>query len=82
MTNSKTLSDTNNFLSDITKKKSNKPQDIDIVYYVLVKEFGLSLKDIYELPIYYIMGLLSTHHYVKELEEKELKKSLKRKNGK
>jgi hypothetical protein len=83
MTSNKTLRDTEEFLSSISKKKNtNEPSYIDIVYYVLAKEFGLSIKDICELPIPYIVSLLSTHHYVKELEEKELSKSQKRKNGK
>lgn len=76
--NKKTLSDTDAFLSSI-KKKTKAPSEINLIYYLLAKEFGFSLKDIAELPIPYLYQLLGTHNYIKEFEAKEYKKQQKKK---
>lgn len=82
MTNSKTLRDTSDFLASITKKSVNTPSYMEVIYYVLTVDLGLNLKDVFELPIPYIMGLLKVHHYVKEKEDREMSKSRKKQNGK
>lgn len=79
MTSSQTLRDTDNFLSSISKKKRGLPSSIEVIYFILAREFGITLKDLEELPLPYVIGLLKTHNYTKEQEEKEAKKSYKKK---
>jgi hypothetical protein len=66
------LSETNNFLSSITKKQTDKPTNNDFIFYTLAKEFGIT--DLNKYPIPYLKGLIDTHNYIKKLEEREAKK--------
>lgn len=56
-----------------TKKKENKPSDLEMLYYLFWRK-GITLKEINELPIPYIFGILRTFTYVKNEEEKALNK--------
>lgn len=53
--------------------KSNEPSFMEFVYY-LFWDKGISLKEFNELPIPYIIGIISTHKHVKKEEEKAYKK--------
>lgn len=75
MTNNKTLRDTNDFLNSITVKNKNKPLSIEVVYHILAKEYNITLDKICELPVPYLLSLLKVYSYIKEDEERELKKS-------
>jgi hypothetical protein len=54
--------------------KSSKPTFIDTVYY-LFWDKGISLAEFNELPTPYILSVLRTLNYVKEEEQKALRKS-------
>lgn len=56
---------------------SNEPSTIQFIYYLLF-EHGVTLKEIEELPLPYIIGLLNTHAYIKSEEEKAMKKANRR----
>ncbi len=79
MVTSKTLRDTSDFLASVTKKEEFKPSDLEMVYYLLAKEFHLPLDKVDTLPIPYLMGLIGSFNYVKTEEEKAHKKAAKRK---
>jgi len=63
-------------LNELVPEKET-PSNIDFIYYLFFKR-GISLKEFNELPIPYILNIVKTHSYIKEEEEKELKKA----NGK
>lgn len=71
-----TLKDTDAFLSSISKS-SKKPSDFEFNIYILAKEFGITELDKYPIP--YLDSLIKTFVYVKEQEEKQLKKQQKNK---
>ena len=73
-----TLRDTHDFLSSLSKKKEVRPSDLQLTYYILAKEFGFSIKDLEDLPITYIIGLLNSHNYIKKEEEKAHKQANKK----
>jgi len=77
--NKSTLKDTDRFLTSLQSKKKVKPSDLDSIYYILAKEFSLLLDKIDLLPIPYLVSLVDSHNYVKKEEEKEIKKSQRRK---
>lgn len=58
-------------------KDRYKPDFMDTMYY-LFWEKGISSNEFDELPIPYIMRIMKVHNYVKEQEEKEMKKSRKK----
>jgi len=62
------------FLNNVSRKK-DLPSNLDTTYYILLKEFKLSLKDIIELPVPYLDGILKTHSYYVKKEQAELKRS-------
>ena len=66
------LADTNQFLNSISKKKDNTPSELEFVFYILAKEFGIIEHDKYPMP--YLNGLISTYNHIKELEIKASKK--------
>lgn len=64
------------FLSSITKKsKKSKPNNLEMFYYTLAKEFSINLADSFNLPIPYLMNLLRSHNYIRTEEEKESKRN-------
>jgi len=73
MVTSKSLRDTSDFLNSISKKKSFKPSDLEFAYYLLAKEFGITLDKILLYPVPYLIGLISTHNYIKEEDYKAQK---------
>ena len=67
-----------NSLNSLEKfNSSNKPSNLDMVYYIFWEK-GISLTEFNELPIPYIMSIVSTYTYLKEEEEKAYKKANKR----
>lgn len=78
MTLKSTLKDTNDFLSSINKKNKNKPSSMDVIHHVLAAEYNITLDKIILLPIPYLMSLLKTYYYIKEQEDKSLKKKHKK----
>jgi hypothetical protein len=72
----KTLVETDKFLASICKK-SKTPSDYEFYIYILAKEFGITDLDKYPIP--YLDSLIKTFVYVKEQEEKEIKKQQKKK---
>jgi hypothetical protein len=58
--------------------KDNKPTYLDMVYYVFWEK-GISKNEFDKLPLRYIFSIIKTHSYIKDKEEKSLKKSSKRK---
>ena len=71
-----TLKETEEFFKSLTKK-SEKPSDVETIYYVLAKTFGISKLQDYPIP--YLLSLIKAHTYIKELETKEYKKSKSKK---
>jgi len=61
-------------LSSLVVKDINKPTNIDTIYYLFWKR-GISLKEFNELPLPYIFSILNTHRWIKKEEEKQYKKS-------
>ena len=57
----KTVADTSNFLSSLSKK-SKKPSDMQFYLYVLALEFNIT--DITKYPIPYLESLVTTHLYL------------------
>ena len=53
---------------------TNKPSWLDSIYYLFFDK-GITLVDLDRLPLPYILGILRTHSYIKDEEEKELKKA-------
>jgi len=68
------INDTNNFLKSITSKTVNTPTDLEFVFYVLAKEFGITTKDYKYYPVPYLNGLLYTFNHIKEMELEASKK--------
>lgn len=60
------------------KQKSPKPSDIEAIEY-LFWDKGHSQREVDELPIPYIISILNTHSYYRELEEKAQKKANRKK---
>ena len=79
MVTSKTLRDTSDFLSSVSKKDEFKPSDLEMVYYLLAKEFGVTLDRVDKLPIPYLMGLIGSFNYIKSEEDKAHKRATKKK---
>ena len=57
--------------------KSYKPTELETIYY-LFWEKGISLEEFERLPIPYILGVIKTFSYIKNLEQKEIKKARRR----
>jgi len=55
----------------------SKPSFLDTVYY-LFWEKGISYSEFNDLPLPYIFSILRTFNYVKEEEQKAIKKARKR----
>ena len=55
-------------------EKPQEPTDVEMIYY-LFWEKGIGLKEFNNLPLPYIFSILRTFSYVKEQEEKEMKKA-------
>jgi hypothetical protein len=53
--------------------KTRTPSSLEVVYF-LFWEKGISLKELEELPIPYIVSIVNTYTYVKDLEAKAAKK--------
>jgi len=66
------LKETDNFLSSLVKK-SDKPTDIEFIFYILAKEFGITKIDDYEIP--YLNVLIKTYNHAKKEEEKQMKRA-------
>jgi hypothetical protein len=62
-----------NELDEFLLDKEYIPDPIDIIYY-LFWEKGFSMEQVNELPIPYIMSIVSTHGYVKKKEKESLEK--------
>ncbi len=58
--------------------KSKKPDPVSVILY-LFWDKGISWKEFQELPVPYIMSVMKTHSYKIKEEEKELKKSQRKK---
>ena len=56
---------------------SSKPTDLEAIYY-LFWEKGIDYNQFNELPIPYILSIIKTYKYIKDQEEKEIKKSKRR----
>lgn len=54
--------------------KSNKPSNIDSIYYLFFDK-GISLNEFNELPIPYIITIIKTHNYQLKEQEREMKKA-------
>lgn len=65
-------------LEQYTRKGMNAPGPIDFLYY-LFWDKGIDYTRFSELPIPYILGILSTHQYIKKLEAENAKKMNKSK---
>ena len=63
-----------NFLNKHTKSISDKPTNLDMIYY-LFWEKGIDYNAFNELPLPYIFTILKTHSYIKEEEKKEMDKA-------
>lgn len=59
--------------------KAEKPTDLELTFYFL-NEQGLSLKDLDDLPLPYIFGLMRAKAYVDRKEMEARKKAMKRKH--
>ena len=64
-------------LDKIVESNSFKPNNLETVYYIFWDK-GMGFKDFCSYPIPYIVSILNTHNYVRELESKELKKANKK----
>ena len=67
-------------LAQYTRKGSSKPDSLSFIYY-LFWEKGIDLTRFNDLPIPYILDILSTHAYIKEQEEKASKKTQQKKDN-
>jgi len=65
------------FLDELTGQNSNKPSNIDMIYY-LFWEKGIDYNRFKDLPIPYIFKIIATHNWVKTEEEKAYKKANKK----
>ena len=65
------------FLNQVSLK-NDIPSDLSFIYYILVTECSISLKDMQDIPIPYLLSLIDTHQYLKKEEEKAHKKASKR----
>jgi len=79
MVTSKTLRDTSDFLSSISKKKNFEPTNLELVYYILAKDFGITINKVIVLPIPYLLSLINSRNYIVEEENKANKQSIKKK---
>ena len=68
---SNTIAETDSFLASIITSKK-PPSNLDFYLYLLAKEFGITELDKYPIP--YLESLIKTHIYVKEQEQKRMKK--------
>lgn len=60
-------------LDELDKFNSSAPNPTETAMYLFLT-FGISYVEFKQLPIPYILSMLKTHNYVKEQEEKEMKK--------
>ena len=56
----------------------NKPTDLEFIYYWFWRK-DMGLKEFNLLPLPYIFGIINTYTYMKQLEEKEMKKAQRKK---
>ena len=56
----------------------DQPQDFELVLY-LFWEKGIGWNEFKEYPLPYIFSIMKSHHYIKKLEEKEVKKAQRKK---
>lgn len=61
-------------LNELEQFNDKKPSPVDVVLY-LFWDKGISYNEFKDLPIPYIMSILQTHNYVKEEEDKAMKKA-------
>lgn len=60
-------------LDDFVSTRARKPSTTQYIRYLFLT-FGVSYIEFRDLPIPYIIEILNTHVYIKQQEEKELKK--------
>lgn len=66
-------------LSSLDEHFSKKgPSTLEFIYYLFFKR-GIPLDKFNELPIPYILSMVNTHSYIKEEQNKEIKKSQRKK---
>lgn len=58
------------FLGSISKKPVFASKDIDFVYFLLAKEFGIDYSKLKETPLPYIFSLLNSYYETKEKSKK------------
>jgi len=66
-----------NLLDDFVSKNKFKPNQAQLIRYLFFDK-GIDLNTFNKLPLPYIMEMVEIHSYLKEQEEKELKKAQKR----
>ena len=65
-------------LAEVATQKTSKPTNLEFIYYFFWEK-GIDYNAFNQLPIPYILGILNAVRYVKEEEEKQMKKSQKKK---
>jgi len=70
--------DLQGFLNDVSTGDEDGPSNLSFLYHLFASEFSMTLKDIHELPMPYLMNLVETQQYLKKEEEKAYKKANKR----
>ena len=63
------LLDLQGFLNDVSKGDDTGPSNLSFLYHLFASEFSMTLKDIQELPMPYLMNLVETQQYLKKEEE-------------
>jgi len=61
----------------VSEKKRFTPSEIDSIHYLFFEK-GISYAEFSSLPIPYILKIVSTHIYMKKLEERAYKKAQKK----
>lgn len=66
------------FLKGLGASREPIATELEWIYYVLAKEFSISLDTINKLPLPYLFGLVKCHTILKKREDKEYKKMKKK----
>ena len=69
------LLDLQGFLNEVSTGDDNSPSNLSFLYHLFASEFSISLKDMQELPMPYLISLVETQQYLKKEEEKAYKKA-------